>query len=163
MFYSRAIFIFLSVSELPLKFISSIRNLYIIFRLKNNTNATIFGFPNSPKINNVIISAQNRNTLKNFFSKMDIIEPQLLRHNFSFRQLSPFRGKPPQRKICYPYFLRNFCKFSKHFSPSYTYWLGPQMTPAWGCLDSPFGGGVKNKLSKRVTTVFFSLPKNREI
>jgi len=107
-------YLFLSVSELPLNFISCTRNVYIIFRLKkNNTNGPIFGSPKSPKINDVIKSAQKRNTLENFFLKIDIIEPRARStlapvHNFSFRQLFPLRGKLPQRKIFYPYFLGNF-------------------------------------------------------
>ena len=74
MFYRRAIFIFYRCQNCPLNFISRNRNFYIIFRLKNNTNDPTFGSPNSPEINDVIKSAQKRNTWKTFFSKIDIIE-----------------------------------------------------------------------------------------
>jgi len=71
------------------------------------------------------------------FLKIDIIEPRarstlapIYDTAFLFDSFPPVEGKIAPKKIFYPYFLRNFCKFSKLFSPSYTFWLGPQMTPA---------------------------------
>jgi len=36
------------------------------------------------------------------------------------------------------------------------------MTPAWGCRDSPFGGGVKIKFSKGVNSYNFFIAKKSE-
>jgi len=67
------------VSALPLNFISRNHIFYIIFRLKNDKNGPAFGSPNrlynSPKINDVVKSAQKGYTLE-FLLKIDISEPR---------------------------------------------------------------------------------------
>jgi len=124
MFYRRAIFYFLSVSALPLNFIFRTRNFYIIFRLKNNTNCPTFGSPNSPKINDVIKSAQKCDTLENFFRKLTLSSHghvvayscSHIRHNFSFRQLSPRWGENcPKEKSFTPIFSETSVNFLNFF------------------------------------------------
>ena len=65
MFYHHVIFLIVSV--LPLNFISHTQNFDIIFRLKT-IQMVLLLIPLTPsKINDVIKSAQKRNTLEFFF------------------------------------------------------------------------------------------------
>jgi len=79
-----------------------------------------------------------------------------------FDNFSPLRGKLSQKKNLLPLCSRKRLYILEPFWPSYTFWQGPQMTHAWGCRDSPFGSGVKNKFSKRIKSYFFHCKKIRK-
>ena len=174
MFYLPAIFYFYRCQLCPQKFISRIRNFYIIFRLKNNPNGPTFVSPNSPL--KLITSSKVHNNVSHW---------KIISENWHYRGFEPqahsslapiydktllFDNFPlveggislPPKKSFTPIFQKRLLFFG-HFSPSYTLWLGPQMTPAKGCWDSPFGGGVKNKFLKGVNSCNFFIAKNWEI
>ena len=114
------------MSELPLNFISGTRNFLHNIQTEKQHKGPIFGSPNSPKINDVINSAQKRDTLENFFLKIDIIEPRagstlapIYDTTFLFDSFSPVKGEiAPKEKSLTPIFsetsvnFRNFLNFT---------------------------------------------------
>jgi len=66
----------------------------------------------------------------------------------------------PKEKSFTPIFSETTVNFRNFFSPSYTFWLGPQMTPAWGCQDSLVRVWGQKQIFKTGEKWFFIIANN---
>jgi len=150
-------YLFLSVSELPLNFISRTRNFYIISDWKTIQTVLLLVPLIPPKINDVIKSAK-RDTLENFFWKLTLSSHGhvvlLLPYTtqlFESIAFFPLRGKliAPKKNLLL-LISRKFLISETFFHHRILFDWGHKRPWPDGARDSPFGGGVKNKFSKRV-------------